>query len=362
MPLHEVLKKIAAELGEQSLTENNIVNVISDYDSSAFQPDSLKTILKVMVSENYLKRILVLNGLNEIKKNQIKKEFVVKNGFQADQVDYIIESFEYGLGYIKNVKSFSIISEENESNHPLQQVMAENAFEKDKKISTLPNNTNTKNVISGETKAKKYSPPKTPLKTKHKPKRGEKDYKGCGCLIIGFIIMGIIGSLFNDSESKNSQETEKSSEIIFLARKEMDTLKWDDGTPKEMKSIEKRDVQLILGKDTLYIITPYKSVPKLNILFRDKIYNREAKEMQEEHNYSFALIRENGTQYVYGKPKKYLPVVEQNQINNRIDHIKFEYPPENSKNYQPGFEYEYGIYIFTSEIEEKICNYFSIYK
>ena len=48
MELHEILKKIASDLGKKVLTDNNIVNIISDYDPSAFEPQSLKNILKII--------------------------------------------------------------------------------------------------------------------------------------------------------------------------------------------------------------------------------------------------------------------------------------------------------------------------
>lgn len=354
MRLHEVLRKVAIDLGHQVLTENNIVNIVSDYDTSAFDPPSFKSIIKVMVSEGYLKRLFLTDGLNDIKENQLKNELIEKHGFQMIQIDYIIDSFKYGLGLIQNVKPYSLRKYEEDGNldKTIIKIKAQRAAEEElKKI------IGTKEM-SNKTQSANSNPPR---KTTQRKKR-KNNYNGCGCIIIGIIVLGLLGLLYDNFISKESYKGENYPDTIMLVRTEMDTLRWNDGSPKEMKSIKKGDIMLILAKDTLYIATPYKSEPKLNIRFKDKIYNKETKEMQEEHNYSFTLISNNDTLFLYGKPQKLLPIVEQNQVNNRIDHIIFKYPPEKYNEYQAGGEYEHRFYFFTSGIEEKIGNYFSVFK
>ena len=281
MILPYVLKKIKEEHGINRLFDSSIVNIISDYDSRAFEPQSLKTILKSICSEGIL-RDLVINQ-NEVLSTKLKDNFIAKQGCQESQLDYVINSFKYAIGELKVVPKLNINqSYDNSRNENIVHCDSKNSKIKDTKriqpTSTFENSSYSAYVtrdtehktFSDNNKlssSKKYS--KKKLTKKYPPSKGS----GCGCLIIGFLILGILGAIF-DNKDNAPQKDPNTPDTIMLSREEMDTLKWEDGTPKEMKSIEKKDIKLILSEDSLYLITPYETAPLLSIKFKyDSIYN-----------------------------------------------------------------------------------------
>lgn len=302
MELHEVLRKIALELGDQALSDSNIVNVISDYDSSAFEPQSLKNILKLMVSENFIKRVLTSDKTNETDCLKLENELIKKYGFQKEQVEYIIDSFKYGLSQTDNIIPYSRKNLQEKGSVVLTQYGTP-----EKKVVVDKGNTNSVerhiNVQSNSQKRK--------ISTKKHSSASKKSSKnGCGCLIIGFIILGIIGAILGNNESESSPKGVNSTDTIFLVRKEMDTVRYNDGTPKKMELIEKHDIKLVLGKDSLLLITPYECMYP-SICFDDgptgSFYNKLTKEFKEELVYEFQSVREKNKSYIYSLPRDIFP-------------------------------------------------------
>lgn len=338
MELHEILKTISSELGKKVLADNNIVNIISDYDSSVFEPQSLKNILKVMVSDNYLIRLFSLNKLDETDILKIKDELIKKYGFQKLQVEYIIDSFNYGLGVIDKIVPYSQrVASENDSSTRAKILTPETPITTKKNSSRIVENVATQPVGLNQ-KVKKV---------KCTSNKKQSKSSGCGCIIIGLVILGFLGALFGNSEPEANTSNSNSPDTIFMVRKEMDTIRYKDGTPKSMALSEKRDIQLVLCKDSLIMITPYKCMYP-SICFDDgptgSFYNKITKEFKTELVYEFNLSKEINGSYIYSLPRSLFPSFKEER---RLCDVWFFFIPTQiaKKNLSKNQKYDTRLYL-----------------
>ncbi|MBS5527903.1 MAG: hypothetical protein KHX42_07075 [Prevotella sp.] len=117
MTLHEAIKQVIACDGMNAVTDVRIINILSDFQAFTDCP-SAKYVLRAMISDGYIKRLLTIGAWN-VQAQQLLNRFVSDTGFQPQVADIVLQSVAYGLGWKKCVEV--TVSTNSNGNNPSSQ-------------------------------------------------------------------------------------------------------------------------------------------------------------------------------------------------------------------------------------------------
>lgn len=130
MKLYEAIKRVIDCDGIEVITNQRIVNILSDFQAYTEVPSS-KYILRAIIADGYAKRLLEIGSWgNESKK--LLSQFITQTGFQQNISIYVFKSVAYGLGWVKDVS----VSQNGNTTNP-RPVIKNNEIQLDKTQSQL---------------------------------------------------------------------------------------------------------------------------------------------------------------------------------------------------------------------------------
>lgn len=91
------IKKIIDRKGKQVLLDQNVVNMLNDLHAYHDNP-SAKYVLKTLINDGYVRKILSNPDLNEVDYERLVTQFVERTGFKEEVVYVVLVSIDYGLG------------------------------------------------------------------------------------------------------------------------------------------------------------------------------------------------------------------------------------------------------------------------
>lgn len=114
--LHDLLYDIVQQFGEVILTENRLKGIISDM-SSGSELDKFQVVIARSVSDRIGHKLLQLRELDDadfmLRLSTIKQSFQEDNFFQSNVSDYIIDCYQYALGWIDQLDEYVDYDVEN---------------------------------------------------------------------------------------------------------------------------------------------------------------------------------------------------------------------------------------------------------
>ncbi len=122
----DAIKFIVSTLGRASLNNRGFINILNDFHLLKDNP-AAKNVLLSMLDEGYIKRITTVNSW-EVESLSICQQYVNEFGTKQNLVSYIINSFGYGLGYIKEKPIILNESKMTKSKEVSEQVSTENVI------------------------------------------------------------------------------------------------------------------------------------------------------------------------------------------------------------------------------------------
>ncbi|SEA37684.1 DNA segregation ATPase FtsK/SpoIIIE, S-DNA-T family [Xylanibacter ruminicola] len=122
----EAIKFIVSTLGRASLNNRGFINILNDFHLLKDNP-AAKNVLLSMLDEGYIKRMTSVNSW-EVESLSICQQYVNEFGTKQNLVSFIINSFGYGLGYIKEKPTFLNESKKTKSKEVSEQVSTENVI------------------------------------------------------------------------------------------------------------------------------------------------------------------------------------------------------------------------------------------
>lgn len=100
--LHEVLKSVVDQFGEEILAQNQLKAILSDFTAGE-ESSRFMSVITRAVGYGLGRRLLAMRGLDDVDFNlrvmNLKHEFMEDNYLQANVSDYIVDSFIYSLGW-----------------------------------------------------------------------------------------------------------------------------------------------------------------------------------------------------------------------------------------------------------------------
>lgn len=106
--LHDLFHQVFLDFGEETLTENRLKGIISDYGGMTFE--KYKHVIARSVSYQLGRKLLELRDLNDadfnLKLCNIRQAFQEDNFFQHDIANYVVDCYLYGFEWIDSVKEF----------------------------------------------------------------------------------------------------------------------------------------------------------------------------------------------------------------------------------------------------------------
>lgn len=135
MKLHEILKLFVDNNDAGILYEEKFVNRISDLYPNAFQPSSLKKILKYVIDEDYAIRVIDSPDKKlELTIKRLTDEIVKRAGYSEIYTSYILRCIAYAIGYNVNLKESLLELELDSDKEPTPYINNNHLYFKDVKI------------------------------------------------------------------------------------------------------------------------------------------------------------------------------------------------------------------------------------
>lgn len=102
MKFHKALKIIINQYGKEQIKNEYLINFLADYH--AFEVKSSKRIIEAFLQLGYGDEIFQIDATNHANKllkiQQFSNELINNQGFQEEQVLYVINSIKYSLGWV----------------------------------------------------------------------------------------------------------------------------------------------------------------------------------------------------------------------------------------------------------------------
>ena len=104
--LHQILRQILTDFGEDVVTDNRLIALLSDLGGSEF--NQYKFIVRCSIEKGIGNQILEMKNLDEadrmLKIGNLKQSLIDEYSLQEDKVNYIFNCFLYALGIINDIE------------------------------------------------------------------------------------------------------------------------------------------------------------------------------------------------------------------------------------------------------------------
>ena len=119
MPMHQVFLQILTDFGEDIVTDNRLIALLSDLGGSEF--NQYKFIVRCSIDKGIGTQILEMKNLDEadrmLKIGNLKQSLIDEYSLQEDKVNYIFDCYLYALGIINDIEQINNSTVQNtESN------------------------------------------------------------------------------------------------------------------------------------------------------------------------------------------------------------------------------------------------------
>lgn len=105
IPLHQVFLQIVTDFGEDVVTDNRLIALLSDLGGSEF--NQYKFIVRCSIEKGIGNQILEMKNLDEadrmLKIGNLKQSLIDEYSLQVDKVNYIFDCYLYALGIINDI-------------------------------------------------------------------------------------------------------------------------------------------------------------------------------------------------------------------------------------------------------------------
>ena len=106
IPLHQVFLQIVTDFGEDVVTDNRLIALLSDLGGSEF--NQYKFIVRCSIDKGIGTQILEMKNLDEadrmLKIGNLKQSLIDEYSLQVDKVNYIFDCYLYALGIINDIE------------------------------------------------------------------------------------------------------------------------------------------------------------------------------------------------------------------------------------------------------------------
>lgn len=102
MELHTLLGEIVKTYGRDIINDQRIVNILSDYNVYADNPN-YKFIIKNIISEGYSSKILMMR-IWDLKADQMVEKFIHLTGIDARTAQYVFKAMAFSVGVNVNIE------------------------------------------------------------------------------------------------------------------------------------------------------------------------------------------------------------------------------------------------------------------
>ena len=117
--LHQILRQILTDFGEDIVTDNRLIALLSDLGGSEF--NQYKFIVRCSIDKGVGTQILEMKNLDEadrmLKIGNLKQSFIDEYSLQEDKVNYIFDCYLYALGIINDIEQIDNSTVQNTENN-----------------------------------------------------------------------------------------------------------------------------------------------------------------------------------------------------------------------------------------------------